>query len=142
MSVVELGYWAEIIMEKYADCDVIGSALFPITQAAVPSAEHELEMIPLDGHPADCLRRYRPPASCVALGLVSAGWAAPMDGSRVRPSAHPEAKRVVQVVVVARDGDHAARPRMPDHSIIDPGRGGRGRVLDALRTAIRRPAAA
>lgn len=140
MSTVDVGHWADALMKRYAGHAVIG-ALFPLTRPDDPTAELEVEMIPLDGHPADVLRRSRPPLSCVALGLVSAGWAAPI-GSRVRPSAHPDAKRIVQSLVMARDGSVGARVRMPDGSVVDPGGGGYGRVLDALRAALRRPAAA
>lgn len=134
MSPVDVGRWADTLMARYADHDVTGSALFPLL------ADGELEMVPLAGHPAEHLRWYRPPADCIALGLVSAGWAAPID-SPVRPSAHPDAQRVVQAVVVARDGAVGARIRFPDGSVVDPGTPGTGRVLDALRRSLRRLAA-
>lgn len=139
MSLVDLGHWADTLIDRYAGQDVIGNALFPITRPTDPSAPPEVEMLPLDRHPVDFLRRYRPPSSCIALGLVSAGWAAPIE-SRVRPSAHPDAQRILQAIVVTPDGDVAARVRLPDGSIVDPGRG-HGRVLDALQAALQLPAA-
>ena len=139
MSRVDVGQWADTLIVRYAGHDVIGNALFPITRPSDLSAPLEIEMHPLDRHPVDFLPGFRPPPSCVALGLVSAGWAAPME-SRVRPSAHPEARRVLQAVVVTPEGDVGARVRLPDGSVIDPGPL-HGRVLDALRAALRRPAA-
>lgn len=139
MSLVDVSHWAETLINRYAGQDVIGSALFPITRPANPSEPLEVETLPLDRHPVDFLRRYRPPSACVALGLVSAGWAAPID-SRVRPSAHPDAQRILQAIVVTPGGDVAGRVRLPDGSIVDPGPG-RGRVLDAVEAALRRPAA-
>jgi hypothetical protein len=70
---------------------------------------------------------------------VSTGWAAPID-SPVRPSAHPDAQRVHQAVVLDRAGVLLGRMRHPDGTIIDLGRGGHGRVPDALRSAMRRAA--
>ena len=139
MSRVDVGQWADTLIGRYAGHDVIGNALFPITRSSDPSAPLEIEMHPLDCHPVDFLPTFRPPPSCIALGLVSAGWAAPM-GSQVRPSKHPDAQRVLQAVVVTPDGEVGARVRMPDGSVIDPGRL-HGRVLDALRAAVLRPAA-
>ncbi|MEN3273827.1 MAG: hypothetical protein V7636_2588 [Actinomycetota bacterium] len=54
---------------------------------------------------------------------------------------HP-AQRILQVTVIGRGGGTASRIRWPDGSVIDPGPPGSGRVLDAPRAAMRRPAAA
>jgi hypothetical protein len=62
--------------------------------------------------------------------------------SPVRPSAHPEAKRILAVNVIGRGGGTAARVRWPDGSVTDLGPGGVGRVLDALRAAMRRASTA
>ena len=142
MSSVDLGRWADALMAQYRDRDVNGNALFPISSPD-PDDVRDVErlLVPMDRHPADFLRRYRPPATCMALGLVSAGWAAPID-SPVRPSAHPDAKRILQVTVIGRGGGTASRIRWPDGSVIDPGPPGFGRVLDVLRAAMRRAAAA
>jgi hypothetical protein len=139
MSTIDVGRWADTLMARYADRVVIGNALYEIAAHADPAVALELEPHALDCHPVPFLRTFRPAPSCVALGLVSAGWAAPM-GSRVRPSAHPEAKRILQVVVVTSDGEVGGRVRFPDGSIVDSGPG-YGRVLDALRSALRRRAA-
>ena len=142
MSSVDLGRWADALIARYRDRDVNGNALFPISSpdpAEVPDLGDLL--VPMDRHPVDFLRRYRPSATCMALGLVSAGWAAPMD-SPVRPSAHPDAKRILQVTVIGRGGGTASRIRWPDGSVMDPGPAGFGRVLDVLRGAMRRAAAA
>lgn len=140
MSLIDVGQWADLLIRRYAGQDVIGNALFAFTRPADPSAAPHVEMQPLDRHPADFLRRFRPPPSCIALGLVSAGWAAPID-TPVRPSAHPDAQRILQAVVVTLDRGVGARVRYPDGSVVDPGPG-YGRVLDALRAALRRAAAA
>jgi len=140
MSLVDVDHWADTLMKRYDGLDVIGNALFPITLPTHPSAELETELVALDRHPVDYLRRYRPSPRCIALGLVSAGWAAPID-STVRPSAHPDAQRIVQAVVVARDGQVGSRLRFPDGRVVDGGSGGYGRVLDALRAALARQAA-
>src|SRR5688572_21153442 len=100
MSTLDVGHWADTLLARYAGHDRMGNALFPIIRNG---SQLDCDFVPLDRHPADFLRRYRRPATCVALGLVSGGWAAPMD-SPVRPSAHPDAKRVVQCVVLADDG--------------------------------------
>ena len=142
MSPIDLGRWADALMARYCDRDVNGNALFPISSADPDDVEDvEQLLVPMDRHPVDFLRRYRPPAACMALGLVSAGWAAPMN-SQVRPSAHPDAQRIVQVTVIMRGGATSSRIRFPDGSVVDPGPGGFGRVLDALRAAMRRTAAA
>lgn len=142
MSLVDLGRWADALIAQYGDRNVNGNALFPIS-CCRPDEGGDLEelLVPMDRHPADFLRRYRPSATCLALGLVSAGWAAPMD-SPVRPSAHPDAKRILQVTVIGRGGGTSSRIRWPDGSVVDPGPVGYGGVLDALRAALRRPAAA
>ena len=142
MSQVDLGRWADALMAHYRDRVVNGNALFPIA-APDPDDVDDIEqlLVPMDRHPVDFLRRYRPSSRCTALGLVSTGWAAPID-SPVRPSAHPDAQRILQVTVIGRAGGTAARIRWPDGSVVDPGAGGVGRVLDALRAAMRRRAAA
>jgi hypothetical protein len=136
MSVVDVHAWVDTLMGRYADRDVTGSALFPLTERP-NGADLDCKMVPLDRHPFDYLVSYRPPRGCVALGLVTAGWAAPID-SPVRPSAHPDAQRILQALVIAADGQEAARLRYADGRIVDPGQGGYGRVLDALRAAVRR----
>ena len=116
MSLVDLGRWADALVAHYGDRDVIGNALFPISSFCPDDVGGVGSLlVPMDRHPADFLRRYRPPATCLGLGLVSAGWAAPMD-SPVRPSAHPDAKRILAITVIARGGGTAGRIRWPDGS--------------------------
>src|SRR5438876_9249583 len=129
MSAVELGRLADLLIHRCTEPNMTGSVLFPFVHADVEEKDLDGLMIPFQEHPADHLRRYRPPFGCVALGLVTAGWAAPMD-SPVRPSAHPDAQRIVNAVVLGRDGLLVGRLRLPDGSIMDPGRGGQGRVPD------------
>src|SRR5438874_242581 len=122
MSAVELGRLADLLIHRYFEPNMTSSVLFPFMHADVEEDDLDGLMIPLREHPADHLRRYRPPVGCVALGLVIAGWAAPMD-SPVRPSAHPDAQRVVQSVVLGRDGLLVGRLRLPDGTIMDSGGG-------------------
>jgi len=139
MSVSEIGRLADLLIRRYGTPDVNGSALFPFTRVDVDEDELDALLIPLRQHPADHLRRFRPPVGCIALGLVSTGWAAPID-SPVRPSAHPDAQRVHHAVVLGRNGALHARMRRPDGTVLDMGSGGYGRVPDGLRSAMRRAA--
>ena len=139
MSIIDVDHWADTLINRYADHDVIGNALFPLTLAHAGAANPP-EPIPLDDHPVPFLARYRRPPGCLALGLVSAGWAAPID-SKVRASAHPDAQRILQCVVLACDGAIGGRLRMPDGTI-HVGAPGYGAVLDALRVTLGLPTAA
>lgn len=142
MSHVDVGRWADTLLHRYADRRITGSMLFPLIQPAAPGGDLILERVPLGGHPVHALRRYRPPTGCVALGLVSAGWAAPMDDSGLLPSAHPDAQRVVQSFVLASSGAMAGRLRYPDGHVLETGEDGQGRVVDALTAALCRRRAA
>ena len=139
MSAPDLGRLADLLMAHVTDLDVLGAALFPFRADDIDEPDLAALRIPLLGHPVDHLRSYRPPTGCVALGLVCGGWAAPID-SPVRPSAHPDAQRIVQASVLGRDGELVGRVRYPDRRVIDTGRGGYGRVPDAMRRALRRAA--
>ena len=56
-------------------------------------------------------------------------------GAEGRPSAHPDAERVFQVVLVDRGGAIAGRLRRADGSVLTEAPAG-GDVLDALRAAL------
>ena len=135
MSGPDLGRLADLLIAHVTDLDVLGAALFPFRADDVVEADLPELRIPMLGHPVDHLRSYRPPTGCVALGLVCGGWAAPID-SPVRPSAHPDAQRVVQAVVLGRGGEPVGRIRFPGGRVNDAGSGGYGRVPDAMRRAL------
>src|SRR4051812_743382 len=59
-------------------------------------------------HPVDLLPLLDVPPEWLALGTVAHGWVAPMDGSAVRPSGHPEAERARIVTITDRAGNETA----------------------------------
>jgi hypothetical protein len=133
MSNPDLELWVDDLLDEFASDSFAGSLLVRVIQD--DDEDIRFEAANLDAHPADALVGYRAPASCIALGTVSGGWAAPMDGSTTRASAHPEAKRVFQVVLVDRLGVVAGRVRYPDGSMLRSAPT-HGDVLDALRASL------
>lgn len=79
-------------------------------------------------------------AALVGLGVVTSGWAAPIDNDNAGlPSEHPQRRRVSLVYVAKYTGQCASRIYFPDNGeIIDEGEG-RGQlaeyVLEALSSA-------
>jgi hypothetical protein len=140
MSDVDIERWADALIARHPSVDLIGHELVVIVDEQ-PDSWPRPGVRPMRSqrHPVDRLRRYRVPAEARALGLVCGGWWAPMDDG-IMPSSHPEAKRIVQAVVMDRSGTMTGRVRNPDGSVIDLGRGGVGRVPDALRAALCRDA--
>ena len=117
---------ADALIDEYAG--TVGATLIRLVQCEDPE-EVEFGVRPLDGHPADELAGFRAPESWVAIGVVTGGWMAPMAG--IRPSSHPDAKRITQLVLVDREGTIVSRLRRPDGSIFcEPPSS--GAVLDAL----------
>src|SRR5262245_26264574 len=104
---------ADALIDEFRD--TVGATLIRLVQCDDPE-QVEFSIKPLDGHPADELEGFRAPESWVAIGVITGGWAAPMTG--VRPSAHPDALRVTQLVIVDRDGTVFSRLRYPDGSIL------------------------
>ena len=87
-----------------------------------------LKDLPEDTHPVDELWGFVAPDSWLAIGVVTYGWASPMDG--VRPSQHPERCRVRATILVDRSGRQAASATLEDGTCIDePGEGLIGDVL-------------
>ena len=131
-NVVDL--WADMLIEAQSQAPHFGASLIRLVEPDDSPDQVEVGLLPLDGaHPADFLEGFRAPPSWVALGVAGGGWAAPLDA--VRPSAHPEARRVIHVVLVARDGTVAGRIRYPDGTIMaSPPT--HGAVLDGLRGAL------
>lgn len=139
MSDVDIEAWADALMDRHPTVALDGHELYEITEQHPDDAR--VRPSRSRRHPVDRLRRYHPTPDVRAIGLVSGGWIAPMDDG-LMPSAHPDGRRVVQVVVMDRAGVQTARVRQPDGAVLDMGGGGVGRVPDALRAALaRRPAA-
>jgi hypothetical protein len=130
----DLGLTADALIDQYGR-PTLGATLLRLERHPV-SGEISVRMRPLKRHPVDALRRFRAPASWIGLGLLTGGWAAPLDGTR--PSAHPEAQRITQVVVVDRGGRVESRVRFPDGSIMREAPSV-GAVLDAMRAALGPP---
>ena len=99
----------------------------------------QIGMKPLaEGSIADHLLGCVAPEEWVALGVMAGGWAGPMDGSHLRPSAHPEGQRIRSVVLVGRDGETAGVTRFADGRTID-GAPPEGAAMDCLRRAMGLP---
>ncbi len=130
MSTTILERWGDILLEAL-ETRKPGATLVRLAHDG--SGEHEVAVLPIDLHPTEALRGYEAPAECYALGIATGGWAAPMDGTR--PSAHPDAQRIFQIVLVDRTGAVVSRVRYPDGSVMrEPPE--YGAVLDALRSAL------
>lgn len=87
-----------------------------------------LKDLPEDAHPVDELWGFEAPPSWLAMGVVTFGWASPMDG--VRPSQHPERTRVRATILMTRDGRQVTTASFEDGTAIDePGEGLIGEVL-------------
>ncbi|HYD09339.1 MAG TPA: hypothetical protein VEA78_04495 [Acidimicrobiales bacterium] len=136
MSDVDIEAWADALIARHPTVDVNGHELIAISHPT-PIETPGIRPMRSQRHPVDRLRRYTPPTELLALGLVCGGWVAPID-TNVRPSAHPDARRIVQVVVMDRTGSQTARVRYPDGTVQPMGGGGVGRVPEALRAALRR----
>jgi len=81
-------------------------------------------------HPVDELLGLCAPASWTAMGAVTYGWAAPLDGPATRPSAHPDRCRARVTSIVDRTGLEAVTTALDDGRVIDdPGVGVLGDVL-------------
>jgi hypothetical protein len=142
VPILDFNHLVDLLITSYSGPNTTGSALFPFTLSNSVDLDLDAILVALDCHPVDFLERYQGPPDLIALGLVSGGWAAPID-SKVRPSAHPDAKRIVTACVAGVDGTIVDRIRMPDGSVINPSKKepGFGAVPDALRAALWRTAA-
>lgn len=133
MSVTILDHWADVLIEQFEGEAVVGASLVRLVRPDAACGEVELGLADIDGHPVDALDGFVAPDSWTAIGVVNGGWVAPMGG--VRPSAHPEAQRILQVVLIDRCGEIASRVRYPDGSIMSSPPT-YGAVLDVLRAAL------
>lgn len=136
METTVLERWADVLLEALRTHEP-GATLVRLDQDG--AGDFELALRPVDTHPVEALAQLDRPVPCHALGVATGGWAAPMGS--VRPSAHPEARRIFQVVLVGRDGVVVSRVRYPDGSVMTEPPGA-GAVLDALRAALGLSAAA
>ena len=136
MSQHRLDNLADALIDEFRG--TVGATLIRLVQCDDPE-EVEFGIRPLDGHPADELAGFVAPDSWVAIGIITGGWVAPMAG--VRPSAHPDAKRITQLVIVERDGTVLGRLRYPDGSILrEPPSA--GAALDVLLESMGLPSTA
>jgi len=95
----------------------------------------ELGLLPLDGvHPAELLDGFDAPPDWLALGLVCRGWASPTD--EVRPSRHPQRRRVLSVVLADRAGNLVGRTTNEDGTVLVDGPPTEGHVLELLREVL------
>ncbi len=133
MSFPHLDFWADRLADALDRSDS-GASLVGLGRSEGSSTDVVVAIKPLDGHPAEVLAAFRAPDSWAALGLVTGGWIAPADGHQP-PSSHPEARRIVQVVLVDRSGDIESRVLLPDGAVLREAPT-EGIVLDALRAAI------
>jgi hypothetical protein len=87
-----------------------------------------------------------PPTEVLAIALATRGWAAPLDddgGMTVRPSEHPERRRIHQTAIVTGDGDDISVLRYDDEIAPVILRGAVGAVHELLVACwARRPNAA
>lgn len=116
-----------------------------------PSGDFEIGYLDLRGdHPTEALFGLVAPDEWWALGVIASGWMAPLEGeglefgtSTIRPSAHPDAVRVMTAAFVARDGTFVSRAEAADGYTIGHDAGEPiGIVPDALRRCFRLPTAA
>jgi hypothetical protein len=95
------------------------------TLAHWPEVDHELLMW-----------HIVPPSDCLALVLVTTGWAAPLDddgGCSTRPSRHPDRRRSHTVTAMGNDGEIVSVLRVADEAPEVLTGECYGRVPDALR---------
>lgn len=96
-----------------------------------------LKDLPEDAHPVDELWGFEAPASWLAMGVVTFGWASPMGA--VRPSQHPERRRVRATILMTRTGRQVTTASFEDGTAIDEP--GEGLVGDVLRLCLGLPTA-
>lgn len=110
--------------------------LVKVVEADDPdSFELGLKDLPDGSHPVEELWGFVAPPTWLAIGVVTFGWAAPMDG--VRPSEHPDRSRVRATILVTRDGRQLSTASFDDGRAIDEP--GEGLIGDVLRCCIGAP---
>ena len=97
--------------------------------------EIELGVLPLGGvHPAEMLDGLNAPPEWAALGVVCRGWASPTDD--VRPSQHPQRRRVLATMLVDRDGNAAGRTITESGEVVIDHPATEGEIPRLLRAAL------
>lgn len=131
-DVAALTPWVELIDLAVQSTD--RGALIRLDQRVDAPDEIDLGLLPLDElHPAELLEGFEAPPECIALGLVTGGWAAPMFEGR--PSRHPARRRVTNTVLIDRAGNVAGRLRWDDGTTLDEPPAD-GELLRLLRVAM------
>lgn len=140
LTLVGLESWADLLLTAFIGCGPGDASLVRLVEPPGASGDVELGLLRLDGaHPCEVLDELLVEPACVALGVAAGGWAAPLgplvrDGP-IRPSAHPDAERILQVVLVARSGEVVSRVRFPDGTVLTAPPA-EGAVLSSLREAL------
>lgn len=136
MTLTGLHTWADLLLEAFAGAGPADACVVRLAQLPGSPEEVELGLLRLDGrHPTEVLHELLVDGECVALGVACGGWAAPMHDGGARPSAHPDAERILQVVLVGRGGEVVSRVRFPDGTVLtEPP--AVGAVLEALHHAL------
>ena len=100
-----------------------------------------ITFVELERHPSELLLGFTAWEAWWAVGLLTTGWAAPMEtdptnpyAAQERPSAHPDAVRMRMLVMVDRDGTTASKVECSDGRVIDEP--GEGYLLDLLRRTV------
>lgn len=107
--------------------------LIKVEEADDPEAfELGLKELPDGSHPVEELWGFVAPPTWLAVGVVSFGWAAPVD--HVRPSLHPERSRVRVTILATREGRLLSTATFDDGRAIDEP--GDGQIGDVLRRCI------
>jgi len=80
----------------------------------------------------ELLDSVSPDNSANYYGVITGGWASPVDDGEIAPSLHPLRKRVELLVVTSRDGSIASALSMAGESlVIDEGKAS-GSLADAV----------
>lgn len=140
LTLVGLETWADLLLTAFTGCGPGDASLVRLAEPPGHPDEVELGLLRLGGaHPCDVLDDLLVEPSCVALGVACGGWAAPLDplvrDGPAPPSAHPDAERILQVVLVARTGEVVGRLRFPDGTVLTAPPAD-GAVLSSLREAL------
>ncbi len=115
--------------------------LVAFSDVADPDKKGAISFVELEGHPSELLLGFTAWEEWWAVGLLTTGWAAPMEtdptnpyAAHGRPSAHPDAVRMRMLVMVDRDGTTVSKVECSDGRTIDEP--GEGYMLDLLRRTV------
>lgn len=115
--------------------------LVAFSAVADPDKKGAITFVELEKHPSELLLGFTAWEEWWAVGLLTTGWAAPMEteptnpyAAHERPSAHPDAVRMRMLVMVDRDGTTVSKVECTDGRTIDEP--GEGYLLDLLRRTV------